>query len=128
MPGLFDQKAVGITSSHLGPENGQDEGEEKSHKGQSNAGKDPPFAYSPFSLGCLCQQDHPEHNGSVQGCHEVRLRNKLTLLGPMDVGHSLLSSLDEWWTSDVIPHLSTDHGEYEHQSQHAPRSFILKEL
>ena len=76
---LLDQKTVGVSSTHLGPEYGDDKGEEKGHQCQSDAGKDLPLGNSSFPLGCLSQQDHPENNGPVQRSHEVSLGNKLTL-------------------------------------------------
>ena len=51
------------------------------------------------------------------------------LAGSVDVRDtSTLTFVDEWRTSDVIPHLSRQHGEDKEDGQHAPGGLVEEEL
>ena len=46
----------------------------------------------------------------------------------MDVGNAVLCLVNKGRTSDVVPHLTRYHGEYEEQRHHAPSILVLKKL
>ena len=75
---LLDEEAVRI-ATHLGPEYGQNQGEEESHQNQSDRSQNPSLCHSSLALGCLSKQYHAKHDGSVQHGDKVGLCHKLTL-------------------------------------------------
>ncbi len=76
--GLFKEEAVGVTAS-FGPEDRQDEAEEKCEEREADDGKQPALADITLAVGGLRQHDHPEDDGSVEEHDEVGLEDKLAL-------------------------------------------------
>ena len=119
----------------LAPEYREDEAVEEHQEPEPGHGLNPPEAGVGLLVPSLAQKDHPEHEESVHPDEDkVGLHDELGLRRAVDVGHATGGCfLDKRRASDVIPHLTRDHGEvvppevheaanqsYQHQEAHGP--------
>lgn len=60
---------------------------------------------------------------------DVCLNDQLRLWRTMNVGNATVcAAMHEWWPTDMIPHLTRDHGKAEGKRQNTPHSLIEQEF
>lgn len=65
----------------------------------------------------------------TQEHNDVCFNDQLSLWWAMNVGNAtVLRFMQQWWSANVIPHLSGNHGEAEWQSQNAPHTFVEQKV
>lgn len=68
-------------------------------------------------------------SGLTQEHDDIGLHHQLALRGAMDVGHAtILRLVDQRWSTDMIPHLTRDHGEAEEYCDGTPQILVVQEL